>query len=206
MFDRYLRPVKDRTLAVIIRALGIRLHPTLLTLIAFLIGCASVAAILLGLPVAALLLWLGSRILDGLDGAVARAAERQSDFGGYLDIVLDMILYAAIPLAISLRSGGRWELMATCLLLAVFVVNGASWMYLAAILEKRGTGRSGELTTITMPRGLIEGTETIIFYSLFIVLPRWFGALQLLMAALTAVNILQRIIWASRRLPPRSDR
>jgi phosphatidylglycerophosphate synthase len=45
-----------------------------------------------------LLLFLLSRIADGLDGAVARAT-MPTDQGGFLDIALDFFVYAAIPLA-----------------------------------------------------------------------------------------------------------
>jgi hypothetical protein len=51
-----------------------------------------------------------------------------------------------------------------------------------------------------MPAGLIGGTETIIFYSAFIVfhsvLPWLFG----LMGLLVVVTILQRLLWAIRHL------
>jgi len=34
--------------------------------------------------------WILNRILDGFDGLVARERNQQSDFGGYLDLVLDV--------------------------------------------------------------------------------------------------------------------
>jgi hypothetical protein len=81
-------------------------------------------------------------------------------------------------------------------------VNAASWMYLAAILERRGAGAAarGELTTITMPRGLVGGTETVVFYALFLALPRTLVPLFILMTALVLVTVMQRLVWAVRRL------
>jgi len=81
-------------------------------------------------------------------------------------------------------------------------VNVASWMYLAAVLEKRGAGAAsrGELTSVTMPRGLVAGTETVAFFALFLLLPAHYVTLAWLMTAGVAVGIAQRIAWAARHL------
>ena len=52
----------------------------------------------------ALLLILLNRVMDGLDGAVARHAGA-TDFGGYLDIVCDFLFYSGV--CSSSRSDGR---------------------------------------------------------------------------------------------------
>src|SRR5918994_6477348 len=49
----------------------------------------------------ALVLLALNRLLDGLDGAVARAT-RRSALGGYLDIVADYLFYAGVPLGFAL--------------------------------------------------------------------------------------------------------
>jgi hypothetical protein len=51
-----------------------------------------------------------------------------------------------------------------------------------------------------MPAGLIGGTETIIFYSLFLLWPLYLVPLYLLMAGLVLVTVGQRLVWASRHL------
>ncbi len=86
--------------------------------------------------------------------------------------------------------------------MGTYFVNAASWMYLAAILEKRSAGAQsrGELTTVAMPSGLIEGTETIVFFSLFLICAEWLLALMNLMAVLVAFNIVQRMYWAHAHL------
>jgi hypothetical protein len=88
------------------------------------------------------------------------------------------------------------------LLLASFSVNAASWMYLAAILKKRelGARATGERTSVTMPGGLIGGSETIVLYSVFLLLPGYRVPLFLLTAALVALTIVQRLVWAARHL------
>lgn len=203
MLDSALRPVKDRALHPLARAIGGRVHPNLLSLLGF--GAGACAALLLarGNYATALGLWILNRVVDGLDGAVARHSGRQSDLGGYLDILLDFAVYALIPVAAVM---GRPEtpglFLALSLLLASFYLNAASWMYLAAILEKRdrGSRARGESTSVTMPRGLVEGTETIVFYTLFILFPDHLLVLFALMAAAVVLSVAQRLLWAARVL------
>ncbi|MDA3957131.1 CDP-alcohol phosphatidyltransferase family protein [Oceanispirochaeta sp.] len=166
----------------------------LMTIIALLFGIASAASVLLGQYSMALILWIINRILDGLDGQIARASRTQSDEGGYLDIVCDFIVYALIPVAISLQKGSRASYISTLFLLAAFYVNSATWMYLSALLEKRAAGAAAqnESTSVTISRGLIEGTETVLFYTLFLLFPRYYVFSASIMAALTVIGALLR--------------
>lgn len=166
------------------------------------LGAALLAAT--GLPLAATSAWLTDRLLDGLDGPVARQHGTASDLGGYLDVVADTIGYAALPIGVAIGIDDHRTWLAVAVLLGTFFVNTISWSYLAAILEKQGAGASttGELTTITMPPALIEGTETIVIFSLFTAFSQWATWLLAGMAALVAANTIQRIIWARQHLHP----
>ncbi len=156
-------------------------------------GAAAAAAAASGRFILAFGLWILNRILDGLDGIVARVSGTQGDAGAYLDILCDFAVYAAIPIALAFRLGGA-AVPVTLALLAVFYVNAATWMYLSALLEKRGAGSraSGEPTSITMPRGLVGGTETVLFYSAFLLFPRFYAHLAGAMAGLTLLGALLR--------------
>lgn len=205
MLDAVVRPMKDSLLRPLARRLG-WLPPAAVTLLALTAGLAAAALLSSGLFAAGLVLWCANRFLDGLDGVVARENGGQSDFGGYLDTLADFLVYAAVPLGLVLGVGGspeRW--LALVVLLSSFYVNSASWMYLAALLEKRsaGAGPRGESTSITMPDALVGGTETVILFSLFILLPSHLVLLFWLMAALVAVSVVQRLIWARGALAPR---
>jgi len=202
MFDRYLRALKDRLLSPVSRALGPGLQPDAITWLACAAGTGSAAAVLAGRMRLALGLWLVNRVLDGLDGTHARVHARESHFGAYLDIVLDFVVYAAIPAAL-VTVGRTYDLaLAGVLLLASFYVNAASWMYLAAVLEMRREGAvaRGETTTIAMPSGIVAGTETIVFYTLFFLLPSHQAALFMVMAVLVLANVALRLFWAARHL------
>ncbi len=202
MFDALLRPLKEVVLSHVSRAIGPRVSAHAISCLALFVGLASAGAILnsrLGVAVA---LWVANRMLDGLDGTHARVHGRASSFGGYLDIVLDFIVYAAIPVALVAVSPTPARAVAGMVLLATFFVNAASWMYLAAILEQRREGAQsrGELTSITMPSGLVAGTETVVFYTLFLVWPARQIELFWLMSALVGINVILRLLWARRHL------
>ncbi|NJN95643.1 MAG: CDP-alcohol phosphatidyltransferase family protein [Anaerolineales bacterium] len=201
MLDNLLRHLKDRLLEPLARALP-GTAPIAITLLALAIGLVGIALLTQQYYGWALVCWLLNRLLDGLDGAVARLHHRQSDWGGYVDILSDYAVYAGLPVALVVATPSTAGYLSLGFLLTCFYINTASWMYLAAILEKRkhGAGTRGELTTITMPAGLIGGTETIIFYSLFLLWPAYLVPLYSLMAGLVLVTVGQRLLWASRYL------
>ncbi len=200
MLDQYARLPKKYLYEPISRRW--KVSPNVVSAAGFAAGMTSAALAAVGLYPAAFALWGLNRLLDGLDGEIARAQNSQSDFGGYLDIVLDFIVYTAIPIGLvfSQPSPTLWLLLA--LLLGSFFVNAASLMYLAAILEKRDRGAAfnKEKTSVTMPPGLIEGAETVIFYSLFLLYPGRLETLFGLMAFLVSANIIWRLQWAYRQI------
>lgn len=201
MFDNQMRRVKEAAFAPIGLWFG-RFSPLTLTGVALLFGLATAVFLAYQLYLWALFGWLLNRSFDALDGVVARQQGRQSDFGGYLDIVADFLVYALVPLGLVLGRPSETGYLLLAILLTSFYVNAASWIYLAAILEKRATGASaqGEETAIIMPAGLIGGTETILFFLLFILFPGWYPWLFGLLAGLVGLTITQRLLWAYRNI------
>ena len=202
MLDTIARPLKNRLLQPIASRLADRVHPGVITLASVLFGVLAAVAVAEGRFDLGLLGWTVNRILDGLDGAVAREGGRQSDFGGYVDIIADFIVYAAIPIGVAIHFATAASWLATSVMLATFYVNSASWLYLAALLEKRsaGVGETGEETSITMPDALVGGTETLLLYTSVLALPAFASRIFWLTAILTALSILQRMSWALRFL------
>ncbi len=201
MLDHRLRVYKDIVLQPL-AAYTENVSPNLITVLAALVGVAAAGAASISAYGLALGLWLVNRILDGLDGMVARRCDRQSDFGGYLDIVLDFAVYAAVPIGLYFGAPSNSNGIGVIILLGSFYINSASWLYLSAILEKRqaGAGERGELTAVTMPPGLIGGTETILFYAAFLIWPGQIAWLFIAMASLVMITIGQRLRWAYRNL------
>jgi phosphatidylglycerophosphate synthase len=202
MMDGMTRRAKEMILIPAARSIGKILSPNGVTLISLLLGLAACPFILIRRPGWALLFWALNRITDGLDGTVARISGRQSDFGAYLDIMVDFVIYAALPLCLTLAypSALLWPVLAV--MLGLFYINGASWMYLSALLEKNraGAAASGEMTSVTMPTSLVEGTETIILYTLFLIFPDSLVLLFSLMSLLLVPGILYRLFWARKHL------
>ena len=89
MQDAFLRRQKDRLMTPVAGPAFAAIHPNLISVAAMVIGLGSVAAILGQWYWLGLALWAVNRIMDGLDGVVARVHGKQSDFGGYLDLFLD---------------------------------------------------------------------------------------------------------------------
>ena len=166
-----------------------------LTVLGLATGLAAAGAIVAGSTVPALVLLIASRVLDGLDGAVARAS-RGTDRGGFIDIVFDFAFYGAIPLAFALRDPGAFALPAAVLLFA-FYVNGASFLAFAAVAAKRGLeSRIRGVKSIYFTAGLAEGTETILVFAAMVAVPAWFEVLAYGFAGLTLMSALSRIALA----------
>lgn len=216
MVDRALRPVKTRLLAPIARRLA-AVPPDALTAAGAALGVAAAAAAASGRFGTALALWLANRLLDGLDGDVARLSGRAGPRGAYLDLMADLLVYAALPLGLAAGAVGAglaaplatW--VAAAALAAACYVNLGSLAFLSAALapERGGSRRGTEAATgrggasapgIHLPAGLVEGAETVVLYTAVLALPHlapWtLGATALLVAA-TAV---QRTVWGARHL------
>ena len=124
----------------------------------------------------ALVWFLIGRICDGLDGAYARMTRQTSDFGGYLDILVDFTIYGLVPLGVTAAHPSDECWFALVFLEVTFFVNAAGLFYLSALIEKnmearKKYGDKKEVTSLKMPPALIEGTESIVFFSAIIMLP-----------------------------------
>lgn len=200
VLDQRLRP---RTSAVLATSGGlIRLSPSALTGIGLFFGLLAGAAATQSWWLPALALFAANRLMDGLDGVVARQQNQASDAGAYLDMVADSVVYTVIPLGIAVGHDRRVVWAATAFLLGSFVVNMISWSYLSALLEQRKAGASttGESTAITMPPGLVEGTETIIWFSLFLLVPSFIVGWMASMAVAVLVGAMIRTAQGARAL------
>ena len=122
---------------------------------------------------AALLIILLNRLMDGLDGAIARH-NGATRFGGYLDIMCDMGFYAAVPIGFALArpDNALWA----ALLLASFVCTASSFLGRAVLAAQRGEPDDGArgAKSFFHAAGVVEGTETIFAFVLFCLFPTAF--------------------------------
>ena len=162
------------------------------SLAGFVLGLAGALLIALGQPLPALALLLASRAADGLDGAVARATQ-PTDRGAFLDITLDFVFYASVPLAFALADPAA-NALAAAVLLAAFIGTGSSFLAFAVLAERRG------LKSLAYPGkglyylgGLTEATETLACFALMCLQPAWFAPLALGFAGLCGLTLLARL-------------
>jgi phosphatidylglycerophosphate synthase len=199
MLDGMMRGVIDPPLNRGGRWLAARgAHPDAVSLVGLALGLAAAALLATGFAgILVALPLLAGRLADGLDGAVARARGK-SDFGGYLDIVCDFAFYAAIPLAFALRDPGANGLAAAFLLFS-FYVNGATLLGYAILAAKHGmeTVSRGE-KSLYFTAGLLEGTETILFFLLIVLWPASFAVGSWIFGGLCLITAVARIGLAAR--------
>jgi len=196
MLDGLARRLLDPALDRAGRALAARgVQADALTFAGLACGLGAALAVALAADGVALAAFAVNRLLDGLDGAVARATTR-TDRGGFLDIVLDFVTYGAIPLAFALRDPAANALAAAVLLFA-FYVNGASFLAFAAVAAKRGLESSVRgVKSIYFTAGLAEGTETVLAFVAMMLWPRHFSIMALAFAGLTLMGAVARVTLA----------
>ena len=196
MLDRHARTLIDGPLNRLGQGLArAGMTANTVTLIGLALGLIAAATIALGHPGWALIPLLASRLADGLDGAVARVT-RQSDYGGYLDIACDFLFYGAIPFGFVLLDVSA-NGVAGAFLLTSFYFNAASFLGYAIMAEKKrlSTEAQGK-KSLYYSNGLLEGTETIVFFALLCLFPVYFAPMAWVFGALAFATATLRLFAA----------
>jgi len=206
MLDASLKPLIEPWLNRVARRLVcLGLTANTITVCGLVVGLVAAAFIAFGLYVAGLILILASRMLDGLDGAVARL-NTPTDYGGFLDITLDFVFYGVIPLAFVIADPSSNALAGATLIFS-FYVNGASFLAYAVMVEKRGlTSSQRGSKSFFFSTGLTEATETIVAFMLFCLFPQWFAPLAWIFAGLCFYTALSRIVLSRKALDQTIDK
>ena len=162
------------------------------TLAGFAVGLAAIVAIGLGWYLVGLAALLINRLADGLDGAVARCSV-VTDRGGFLDIVLDFIVYSGLVFGFAVADPAQNALPAAFLIFA-FMGTGSSFLAFAIMAAKRGLESSLRGTkSLYYLGGLTEGTETILLFVVACAAPRLFPWLAWLFGTLCWVTTAARL-------------
>jgi CDP-diacylglycerol---glycerol-3-phosphate 3-phosphatidyltransferase len=168
--------------------------PNTLTIAGFLFNALTAVVLASGhLTIGGVLLLIAG-IFDMLDGALARVASRQSDFGAFLDSLLDRYSEAAILLALIFVFTQRHN---TPAVLLVYTAAVGSILISYARARAEGLGLDGKVGVAPRPEriiilglGLLFSAETTV------------GALVIL-AILTHATALQRLYHVWRQTHPR---
>jgi phosphatidylglycerophosphate synthase len=172
------------------------------SVVGFVIGLAGGVAIAWQAYTLGLALLLVSRLADGLDGPLARLTQ-PTDRGAFLDITLDFLFYASVPLAFALADPPANALPAA-VLLAAFMGTGSSFLAFAVLAQKRGIASSDYPNKgLYYLGGLTEATETLVCFVLMCLWPHHFAAFAYGYAALCVLTIATRIVGGARVLSRR---
>ena len=203
MFDaaarRMLSGPLDRVAAVIDRRW---VSPDRITSLGLLLGLACAGAAAAGQWAPALVLWLTSRLADGLDGPLARRRARRSEAaapsaaGGFYDIAADFTVYGTTVVGVGLGTqDALWPFLAVLL---AYYVNGTAFLAFSSLAERSGR-RLDDGRSLSFIGGLAEGTETILVHAAWMIFPEHADVLAACWAAVVGVGAVHRI-WLGYRL------
>jgi len=197
MLDEPLRKLASPLLdSIAVPLAKLPITPNQITYSGFAIGMAGSVAIAAGYYLIGLALILVNRLMDVLDGLLARKG-LMSDYGGYLDIVLDFFFYASVPCAFAFASSHNNP--AAAVLILSFVGTGTSFLAYAIICEKRRIKpTSKEKKSFYYLGGLTESTETTLFFCLCCLFPPLFSPLAYAFSFLCLLTFASRIYAASQ--------
>jgi len=170
--------------------------PGALTAAGLLAGLGACVAAATATWAAALGLWLLNRLLDGLDGALARRRGATA-LGGLLDFVADFVVYSGFVVGVAIAHPRAR--LACVVLLAAYLVNNVALLSFSSLIEPLGL-RLGDERSLRLTTGLAEGTETIAVYVLFCVLPGASAVIAWAFAAIVALTAVQRVAHAASTL------
>ncbi len=194
MFDRQIlaltKPLVD---AAAQRVVSRGITANQVSLFGFAFGVLAVGLISFGEVSWALAPLLVNRLCDGLDGAVARLGG-PTDQGAFLDITLDFLFYAGVPLAFAVCDPQR-NALAAATLLAAFIGTGVTFLAFAIMAEKRGE-KSSEYPTKSFYYlgGLAEGFETVACFVSMCLWPQHFVLIACTYAALCCITTFTRMV------------
>ncbi len=164
--------------------------PDRLSLLGLATGLASAVGAALGWWLPALVLWLLSRGLDGLDGPLARRRGRASEAGGFLDVTADFLVYGAGVVGVAVGTGTPYPFLAVLL---AYYVNGTAFLAFSSAAERTGQ-QIDDGRTFSFVGGLAEGAETIMVHTLWLLVPAWAPAVAVVWAVVVGASALQRMV------------
>jgi phosphatidylglycerophosphate synthase len=199
MLDRAARRLIDPVLEQLAAAAQQRnLTANQVTIAGFACGLAAMAAIALQSYGLGLLLLLANRLADGVDGALAKR-NGPTDLGGYLDIVLDFIIYSGAGFAFALAQPEH--ALAAAFLIFSFMGTGSSFLAFAIFAAKRKLdGEAATNKSFYYLGGITEGTETILLFVIVLLFPGWFPVAAYAYGTLCWLTTIGRIGAAVQRL------
>ena len=199
MFDRSIQKYNHKNLKYLAKYLKcIGITANFVTTLALFSSIICFIFICFGYLYCAVFLILFNRLLDGLDGELARLTE-ENKFGSFFDITSDFTFYSLVPLGFALYLPLE-NAIPTLFLLVSFCLNSSSFLARAIIVEKYNLNEDKREKGFFYSFGIIEGFETTVFFLLFCLLPNYYATLAYLFSFLTLLTHLLRIFSTKKQL------
>jgi len=165
-----------------------------MTFIGLICGLSAILSIIFHHYYLAASLMMANRLADGLDGAIARHSQL-TDFGGFLDIVCDFIIYAGVMFAFGITYPEH--LLFITFLIFSFIGPMTSFLAYAIIASKRQvtTQKRGKKSFYYLG-GICEGTETAAVLILCCFMPQYLSTISIIFGCLCWLTTAQRIYHA----------
>jgi len=195
MLDPYIRPLIDPPLNYIGKKLAsFGISANMVTFTGLLCGIIAIIMISVGKYNLAVIFVCLNRLFDGFDGAVARNTHL-SDFGGFLDILCDFIIYSGIVFAFGIANQNH--LFYSSFLVFSFIGPITTFLAYANIAAKKKvkTARCGKKSFYYLG-GICEGTETAVILILICVFPNIFNKVCIIYGTLCWLTTLERVYMA----------
>ena len=199
MFDRQIQNFTQKPLQYIAKLFLKFISPNQMTLIGFGFGILMCISIVIDQYLIGILFLFLNRLSDGLDGAMARLTA-PTPLGGYLDIVLDFLVYGGFVLSFGLTEQNYTFI--SMVLLFCYIGTGTTFLAKAAILPSlTHQNQNNDIPkSFHYAVGLVEGSETIAFMILCLLFPNLFVYLSSIFIVLCLITIVFRIIVCYKEL------
>jgi len=198
MLDDPVRAILPKVVGGLARRLGrAGVTPNMMSAASWLVAIGAAVLVARGYPILGVLVWLLSRLGDGLDGLIARQSGSASAFGGYLDITLDMAAYAVMVIGFAVAHpnlGLAWSAI-----LVSYILSITSTLALSNAASATGRQVSRTDRTFQFTSSLAEAGDTSIMYVAWAVFPQWMEPLAWTWCAVVLVSVVQRS-WLAYRV------
>lgn len=172
--------------------------PNQMTVTGFLLNVVAAVLLVEQHFVWATVAFIAGSVIDALDGAVARAHGKMTPFGGFLDSTLDRMSEGVVLGAIALVFADRDEMVA---LACVFVALVGSFLVSYTRAKAEALGLKGDVGLMARAERIVLLAVVLPFAGVGSVLPY---AIYIL-AALTAITVVQRIAYVRTQLNAKSE-
>lgn len=192
MLDPYIRKLIDPSLNLIGKKITLYgISANFVTILGFIMGLLAMLTISINQYNIAIVFICLNRLADGIDGAIARNT-KLTDFGGFLDIVCDFIVYSGIVFAFAIANPDNTFYAA--FLIFSFIGPITSFLAYAIIAAKRKIDSTlrGKKSFYYLG-GICEGTETATTLLLLCIFPQFFDIICLIYGILCWITTFGRI-------------